>query len=528
MRYTCVEDGSSKFWEGSVEGSVLTIKFGRIGTDGQAKDKDMGSPENAERELARLIREKTGKGYVADGAGEKAGTEEEAAAKAATPRKAPGSAAEKPAASSAAPAKPTGAAGKYPFLFYGANPDDWAEGANGGHVFDLRFVEAPSAATRLRIAETFERAAYKTVVDPDGDAWRWAGAWVFVTVGESDSGEGHFFGGMQKLLKTLHETVPLAEVIYWGVREWSSYSDKWTKWSISQQPKPTPEPAWAGAESVSEFGQTKDASLGKGEEDQSVEELRKKTRVELEIGTAPLPAGKIGMASVDKKTAPRPAQIPAAIKKLFEDCGLVTSREGSVVAINRHDDKVYYLNSKGERKAAEATGRASKLMISADGKRAFFSTQPPYVSTDRKTRIYRLSLPHGQCDEIFNFPVVDEYACAVPVGDDRLVILIEENLMLVRIEGGEQFDLLHPVDGYSLTSARDGKVVFVHTTANAKPVLIYRTDGGKLKKLGAMGPSFWETWEIGDRIFAGNPFDPEMNVFEILNVDEALAKKAGK
>ena len=520
MRYTCVEDGSRKFWEGSVAGSILTVRFGRIGTDGQSKDKDLGSPENAERELAKLIREKTGKGYVADadGAGEKAGADEKATAKAATAPKTPAGAAEKPA----------GPDGKYLFLFYGANPDDWAEGANGGHVFDLRFVEAPSAATRLEIAETFERAAYKSVVDPDGDAWRWAGAWVFVTVGESDSGEGHFFGGMQKLLKTLHETVPLAEVIYWGVREWSSYSDKWTKWSISQQPKPTPEPAWAGAEPVSEFGQTTDASLSKGEVDQSVEERRKKTRLQLEIGTAPLPAGKIGMASVDKKTAPRPAQIPAAVKTLFEDCGLLTSREGCVVAINRSDDKVYYLNAKGERKAAEAKGRAGKLVISADGKRAFFGTQPSYFADDRTTRIYRLSLPDGQCDEIFNFPVVDEYACAVPVGEDRIVILIQENLMLASIGGGEQFDILHPVDGYSLTSARDGKVVFVHTTANTKPVLVYRTDGGTLKKLGAIGPSFLETWEIGDRIFAGNPFDPEMNVFEILNVDDALAKKAGK
>jgi murein L,D-transpeptidase YafK len=43
-----------------------------------------------------------------------------------------------------------------------------------------------------------------------------------------------------------------------------------------------------------------------------------------------------------------------------------------------------------------------------------------------------------------------------------------------------------------------------------------------------MGPSFWQTWKVGDRMFAGSPFEPTMNVFEILNVDDALAKKTGK
>jgi len=519
VRYICHEDGSAKFWEGSVEGSILTVNFGRIGTAGQSKDKDMGSPEAAQRELAKLIREKTGKGYVAD--------EETFGGSAAAPTKAPSGAGEKVAAPSAKAATLPAAAGKYPFLFYGASPDDWAEGANGGHVFDLRFAVSPDAETRLKIAGAFERAAYKSAVDPDGDAWRWAGSWALVTVGESDSGEGDFFAGMQTILRKLHAVAPLAEVIYWGVREWSPYNDKWTKWSISQQGKPTPEPAWAGAEPVGDFGQTKDASLGTGKEDEAVEKLRSKTRIDLEIGTAPLPADKIGMARVDKVSVPRPDPIPAAVVKLM-DCGLLTSRAGSVVGINRLDDKVYYLDANGERKAAEAEGRADKLVISEDGKRAFFNTRPPLFSSDRITRIYQLSLPGGECREIFRFPVIDEYASAVPVGDDRAVILISENLMLVKIDGGEQFDLLHPVDGYSLTYARDGKVVFVHTTANSKPVLIYRTDGGKLKKIGAMGPSFWQTWESGNRIFAGSPFDPEVNVFEILNVDEALAKKPGK
>lgn len=62
-RFECVEGGSSKFWEVLVEGAQLQVRFGRIGTEGQRKDKDYASAAAAQAEAAKLIREKTGKGY---------------------------------------------------------------------------------------------------------------------------------------------------------------------------------------------------------------------------------------------------------------------------------------------------------------------------------------------------------------------------------------------------------------------------------------------------------------------------------
>jgi DNA ligase-1 len=57
------EDGSHKFWEISVSGAALTTRWGKVGTDGQCKTKDFVSDEKAEAEAAKLIAEKTKKGY---------------------------------------------------------------------------------------------------------------------------------------------------------------------------------------------------------------------------------------------------------------------------------------------------------------------------------------------------------------------------------------------------------------------------------------------------------------------------------
>jgi predicted DNA-binding WGR domain protein len=63
-RFTSTEGGSSKFWEAAVEGSSLTVKFGKIGTAGQTKTKAFASPAAATAEMNKLVKEKLGKGYV--------------------------------------------------------------------------------------------------------------------------------------------------------------------------------------------------------------------------------------------------------------------------------------------------------------------------------------------------------------------------------------------------------------------------------------------------------------------------------
>jgi uncharacterized protein (TIGR02996 family) len=55
---------SHKFWNIDVSGSSFTVTFGKIGTAGQTQTKTFPSPEKAQAEADRLVREKTGKGYV--------------------------------------------------------------------------------------------------------------------------------------------------------------------------------------------------------------------------------------------------------------------------------------------------------------------------------------------------------------------------------------------------------------------------------------------------------------------------------
>jgi len=59
-----VEGTSSKFWEISIDGCDVTVRYGRIGTDGQSKTKTFGDEAAAQSHADNLIEEKTDKGYV--------------------------------------------------------------------------------------------------------------------------------------------------------------------------------------------------------------------------------------------------------------------------------------------------------------------------------------------------------------------------------------------------------------------------------------------------------------------------------
>ncbi len=67
-RFELVDGKSSKFWEVDVDDETLVVRYGRIGTNGQSKEKDLGSPEKADAEREKLIRQKLGKGYSEVGA----------------------------------------------------------------------------------------------------------------------------------------------------------------------------------------------------------------------------------------------------------------------------------------------------------------------------------------------------------------------------------------------------------------------------------------------------------------------------
>jgi predicted DNA-binding WGR domain protein len=62
-RFEFRKGGSHKFWEVTVRGSDVLVRFGRIGSAGQAQVKSFPDEQTATQHVDKLIREKTGKGY---------------------------------------------------------------------------------------------------------------------------------------------------------------------------------------------------------------------------------------------------------------------------------------------------------------------------------------------------------------------------------------------------------------------------------------------------------------------------------
>lgn len=67
-RFEFVQGTSAKFWMPSVEGTTFIVVFGRLGSDGQRKEKAFPTEDAARRELDKKIAEKLREGYHEVGA----------------------------------------------------------------------------------------------------------------------------------------------------------------------------------------------------------------------------------------------------------------------------------------------------------------------------------------------------------------------------------------------------------------------------------------------------------------------------
>jgi predicted DNA-binding WGR domain protein len=62
-RFEFVGGTSAKFLEVTLAGTSVTVRYGRIGTDGQMQAKTFPSPEAARQHAEKLVSQKTRKGY---------------------------------------------------------------------------------------------------------------------------------------------------------------------------------------------------------------------------------------------------------------------------------------------------------------------------------------------------------------------------------------------------------------------------------------------------------------------------------
>ena len=63
-RFELVQGKSSKYWEVQAEGCTVTVRFGRMGANGQTQTKTLADEAAALKEQDKLIRAKTAKGYA--------------------------------------------------------------------------------------------------------------------------------------------------------------------------------------------------------------------------------------------------------------------------------------------------------------------------------------------------------------------------------------------------------------------------------------------------------------------------------
>ena len=69
-RYFEFQDAkSAKFWEVTTDGTAVTVRYGKLGTNGQSQTKELADADAAAKHVAKLVAEKTGKGYVESGQG---------------------------------------------------------------------------------------------------------------------------------------------------------------------------------------------------------------------------------------------------------------------------------------------------------------------------------------------------------------------------------------------------------------------------------------------------------------------------
>lgn len=58
-----VGGSSAKFWELNTSGTTVTVRYGRLGTDGQVQIKSFDDAAQAQKHVDSLIAQKLGKGY---------------------------------------------------------------------------------------------------------------------------------------------------------------------------------------------------------------------------------------------------------------------------------------------------------------------------------------------------------------------------------------------------------------------------------------------------------------------------------
>jgi hypothetical protein len=168
--------------------------------------------------------------------------------------------------------KPKKGPTKYPFRFYGHDPDDYFDSLQ----YEVRFESAPDRAMRADIADQATHQLFDSAAEFHG-AWHWSESFVrFTALAHGSSSTGGAMHAIAKMLRSLHDVAPIAQVVAFHVRE--PGRGAWDRATLKAQPDPDPGPPYDPPVAYGyPYGAPRaiDATLPVATVDDEVEELRR-------------------------------------------------------------------------------------------------------------------------------------------------------------------------------------------------------------------------------------------------------------
>lgn len=406
----------------------------------------------------------------------------------------------------------------YPFRFYGVAPNDWSEGANDGHVYDVTFREPPTGAVKLELARRWEAAlAAGPARAARGEPWRWSGRRARFLLGERERGADAFFGAARTMMEALHAAWSIEEAVFRGSRygdgevPWGR--DAWDRWSVDQQTEPsaavsagTVDPAFERARRIAVHGE---AAVLAAEAAEAARLAEGALAVVPRTGPAityPVPPG---------AAAALGARFPHDV--LGSPSGRVYLRPSSI------KDPIVWLGDDGTAMRWQGGEIASGPVVSSDGAHIAVASPGPVARDRVGHEVTLVALRDGSARPVWRAQPDDPSVRGLWVGRSRLAILTKHlRLFALDADGVTLLDQ-HGEDNRApalLVGLHDERVLVA--IAQNRGLEAYRIDRGRIEPLGAVErPYRFKPWPLpatdGRRLVGVS--DPKQEPIELVNLE---------
>ncbi|APR83536.1 Hypothetical protein A7982_08885 [Minicystis rosea] len=405
----------------------------------------------------------------------------------------------------------------YPFRFYGRRPGDWIEGANGGHLYEIRFAEALSAEDKVAIAEAFEKKLARGPAEAAAAPWLWADRSAQIRLGErrGRARPDAFFDAVEAMLRALHGRAPLEQVIFRGCRE-PFGAHPWDAWSIARRAEP--ESPFRGPTQVA------------GEVDAAFEEAREIARDGAEKVAARKAreaelrsSGLLATMAIAKSALPPRRKLDAATLAALAGLQIMRGRislTGRIIA-KVLDPKIglrlVFFDDAGALHTSDLRPSRFDPGIHLDGVAAYLPGAGP-----EGEGVYEIALPSGAHRLLLPIDIGLTPIAVGGVAGGLLAVGHGDELKIYDVSGAAP-ELLatHPLVGQAtdILAAREGRVAVVSASAQTTVIGIRGRESAVLNDRPLISLS--KCYEAEGRIVGQ---DWEEKSYELVNVDVAFAR----